>query len=263
MLNDPFTDKSEVRVTEKDLQKISPQMGSTERQRLANATKEHSFGTLRGELNERAILDRQYEQIAKRVNAELGPFTYDLFGKMQPLVYAAALQLVKESRDSQGNFQSKADASTGSDFVVEPVLPQSFGGSESDYVFATGTTGEFDIAPGFGGSATTNSYTTPAEEQAMVLFGAELSTNPRVLQSIGVGVDDGQGGRLPELIAKSMSGSTQQHVETVNGYYVSDNQDVKITGLATENATVEWPLLGVNIVNAENAVSHSQLESTF
>lgn len=263
LLDDPFVDKSYIEVTEEELQAVSPQMGSTEQQRLASVTHEHSFGTLRGEMNERAILDKQYLKIAERVNAELGPFTYPIFGRMQPLVYSAALQLVKESRDSQGNFQSKADATTGSDFILEPLMPQAFGGSESDYIFSTGTEGEFDLAPGFGGAATDSTYTTPSESQAMVIFGVELSTNPRVLQSVGVGVDDGQGGRLPEIVSKSLSGGTQQHVETVNGYYVSDNQEVKITGIATSDSTVEWPLLGVNIVNAENAISHSQLESSF
>lgn len=262
-LDNPFAQEAHIKVREEEIQQISPQMGSTLRQRLANATEKHSFGTLRGELNERAILDKQYQQIAQRVNAELGPFTFNIFNRMQPLVYSAALQLVKESRDSPGNFQSKADASTGSDFVIEPLLPQSFGGSASDYVFPSGTAGEFDIAPGFGGAATNDTYTTKSGEQAMVIFGAELSTNPRVLQSVGIGLDDGQGGRLPEIIGKAMSGSTQQAVETVNGYYVPDNQDVKITGIATESATVEFPLLGVNIVNAPNAVSHSSLENSF
>jgi hypothetical protein len=204
-----------------------------------------------------------YQQTAKRVSAELGPFVYDQFAQAQPIVYAAVLQLVKERRVGGGNIQSHTDANTSSDFVIEPVLPQSFGGSESDYIFNSGTEGEFDLAPGFGGPATNETYTTPAGEQSMVLFGVELSTNAEVLQSVAVGQNDGGGARMPEIVGKQLTGGSQQHVETANIYWVEDGSEAKVTGKATSDSTVEWPLLGVNIVNYDNAIRHSTLESAF
>ncbi|WP_440005300.1 hypothetical protein [Halomicrococcus sp. SG-WS-1] len=262
-LEDPYTKKSRIRVSEDDIQSLSPQMGSTKRQKLADATENNSFKILSGELNERALLDQMYNQMATRVSAELGPFVYDQFTQAQPIVYAAVLQLVKEKRDGGGNIQSHADANTSSDFVIEPILPQSFGGSPSDYEFTPSNTGEFDLAPGFGSAASNSTYSVPSDEQSMVLFGVETTKNPEVLQSVSIGQNDGVGGRMPEIVGKQLGSGSQHHVETSNVYWIEDGADVKVSGIATSTNAIEWPLLGVNIVNYDNAIRHGTLESSF
>lgn len=262
-VNDPTAQRTSIDLTEEEVRAVSPQMSDTKVNRLVQAASEFSFGRSEG-ISEQFILDKQYKQAATYIFNELGPVHLDAFVNAQEVVYAAALDLLKDRTSTTGTIKSVAHADTNDDFILRPLIPQSVGGSATDFTFATGTTGEFDIIPGFGGAASAGSYSVTNNQQTVLFFGVSESLNDTVLQSVAYSTDDGESGRLGEFIAKQMTGGTAQIAELENVYWGPDNEDIKVTGVATSDSTIEFPLIGVEVTDATRVSDeHSTLFSEF
>lgn len=233
---------------ESDIRNAAPAMPDTKVQDLVRAVDREQFDKQQG-VNELFMLNKEYMSVASHISAELGPFVMDSFDTAQPLVDAATLRLINEG-DRTGSFRGQ-NAAGGSQWDLEGINTNSFGASPGSRVYSTGATGNVDLVPGFGGAATNDTFSPDDDTQTLLIMGFYASTNPRVVEHVEVGVDDGEDRTAQEVYSHQQLGTLRaQDLPSVE--YVTDDDSLDINISATEDAETDFFPYGVDLNTAAN-----------
>lgn len=230
------------------MRKVAPSMPDTKVQSLIRAANNEQFDKQEG-VNEKFLLDKELASIASHISAQLGPFALDVYEQAQKVISAGVLRIINEG-DRTGSFRGQ-NARGGSQWDIQQLTAETFGGTTSDRTYSTGTTGTFDIAPNFGGASTQTTASLNAETQYVFILGFYSSMNPRIVEQAKVDVDDGEE-RTAFDVYGHMNLGTLQAFDTPSVEYVTDDDAYDIDGTAVQNAETDAFPFGVNIDTAAN-----------
>lgn len=246
IIENPFAGSAGIELDKTSIRESAPALPDTKLNDLVDAASRESFSMQEG-INERFLLQKEYMSIASNISAELGPYTLDQFTTAQPLIEAAALQLLNEGDDT-GSFRG-TNASGGSQYDMQGITPATFydgstvqGVSERPYTLTGGgTTGIVD------------GYQLDTNNQNVFILGYYQTTNPRSVSRVKVDVDDGET-RSPDEIYSHMSLGTLQAVDAPSIEYLDEGDTVSITAEAAGSSDVETDFypFGVDINTAAN-----------
>lgn len=245
ILEDPFQDVAEIEFEEPDIRAAAPSMPDTKIQDLLRASRNERFDKQKG-LNERFLLNKEYMSIASSMSAELGPFTLDIFDDSQMLTEAAVLRIINEG-DKTGSFRGQ-NAAGGSQWGLEGISTNTFNDLEaSDRVLTPDGTGPTDLFPRNGD----DTASLDEDTQSVLIMGWYSSTNPRAVEHVQVGIDDGET-RTAQEVYSHMQLGTLQSVDSPSVEYITDDDSYDIdVGVVEETETDFFPY-GVDINTAAN-----------
>jgi len=247
-VSDPFADFLEIDLSDSAIRQAAPSMPDTKVQDLLRAVRNERFDKQKG-LNERFMLTKEYMSVASNISAELGPFTLDKFESSQGLVEAAVLRIINEG-DRTGSFRGQ-NAAGGSQWDMEGINTNTFNGSASDRVYQTGTSGAVDLFPNFGGAADQTTGSLDEDTQVVLIMGWYSSTNPRAVEHVQVGLDDGERRTAQEVYSHKQLG-TLQALDSPSVEYITDDDAYDIDISATEDTTTDFFPFGIDINSAAN-----------
>ena len=244
IIDNPFSDFEEISIEDVDIRTGAPSMPDTKVQDLLRAARNERFDKQKG-LNERFMLNKEYMSVASNISAELGPFSLDAFEESQSITEAAVLRIINEG-DRTGSFRGQ-NASGGSQWDMEGINTNTWTGlSPGDRVFQTGGSGNTDLFPRGAGTASPDEDT-----QVILLMGWYTSTNPRAVEHVHVGLDDGERRTAQEIYSHNQLG-TLQAVESPSVEYITDDDEYDINISATEDVATDIFPFGVDINTAAN-----------
>lgn len=241
IIDDPFSEVEEISIGDSDIRAAAPSMPDTKVQDLLRAARNERFDKQKG-LNERFMLNKEYMSVASNISAELGPFTLDTFDSSQMLTEAAVLRIINEG-DRTGSFRGQ-NASGGSQWDLEGLNTNSFNLNPGDRVFQTGGSGTVDLFPRTSGTGSPDEDT-----QVMLIMGYYTSTNPRAVEHVHVGLDDGERRTAQEVYSHNQLG-TLQAVDSPSVEYITDDDEYDINISATEDVSTDFFPVGIDINSA-------------
>lgn len=242
-VDNPFEDYIEIDIEDQEIRQAAPSMPDTKVQDLLRAARNERFDKQKG-LNERFLLNKEYMSVASQISAELGPFTLDTYETAQSLIEAGVLRIINEG-DRTGSFRGQ-NASGGSQWDMEGINTNTFDLDPDDRVFNTGDTGEVDLFPRDGSTGSLNEDT-----QVVFIMGWYQSTNPRVVEHVHIGLDDGER-RTAQEVYSHMQLGTLQALESPSVEYITDDDAYDINISATEDSSTDFFPYGVDIDTAAN-----------
>lgn len=250
IIDNPFADHVEIDLEESEIRQSGSSMPDTKVQDLLRAVRNERFDKQKG-LNERFMLNKEYLSVASNISAELGPFTLDRFEDAQGLVEAGVLRIINEG-DRTGSFRGQ-NAAGGSQWDMEGLNTNTFNLDHGDRVFATGGDGAVDLFPRDGEGAGADGDTDRLDEDTQVVFimGWYSSTNPRAVEHVQVGLDDGERRTAQEVYSHQQLG-TLQALDSPSVEYITDDDEYDIDIAATEDTTTDFFPIGVDINSAAN-----------
>lgn len=248
ILSDPFSDSARTDVDESMIRNAAPNMPDTKVQDLIRAANNEKWDKQEG-LNEKFLLDHSLMSIASNISAELGPFALDSYDNAQDVVSAGVLRVLNEG-DRTGSFRGE-NARGGSQWDIQQLTPASFSGTASDRVYSTGTTGNFDIIPNFGGGATSDTETLDTDTQAVFILGYHSTVNPRVVDQVQLGIDDGETRTAHDVFGHNALG-TLQAFDSPSLEYITDDDTFDLNGSAVSDSNTDFFPFGVNLNTAAN-----------
>lgn len=255
VLSDPFADTFTTDVDEAQIRDVAPNMPDTKVQDLLRAAGNERWSKQQG-LNEKFMFDKEYMNLASNISAELGPFTLDTFEQAQNLVSAGVLRIINEG-DRTGSFRGE-NASGGSQWDLEGINSQTFGGAHGDRVYKTDEAdadGVLDLAPGVVGEPDEGEGRDGVgylddDTQVVFVLGHYASTNPRALEHVQYGIDDGEDRTAQEVYSHQQLGSLQAH-ESPSAEYITDDDAYDINAsVAQEGVETDFFPFGVDINTA-------------
>ncbi len=241
ILENPFEDYVEIDLEEIEIRSAGPSMPDTKVQDLLRAVRNERFDKQKG-LNERFMLNKEYMSVASSISAELGPFTLDTFEEAQMLVEAGVLRIINEG-DRTGSFRGQ-NAAGGSQWDMEGLSTNTFDLEPGDRVFETGGAGDVDLFPREDGTGQLDEDT-----QVVFIMGWYSSTNPRAVEHVQMGIDDGER-RTAQEVYSNMQLGTLQAVDSPSVEYITDDDQYDIDISATEDVSTDFFPYGVDINTA-------------
>lgn len=272
VLDDPFSDRAEISITDTDIRGAAPSMPDTKVQDLLRAAGNEQFDKQEG-LNEKFLLDKQLSYVASNISAELGPFALDSYASAQDIIEAGVLRVLNEG-DRTGSFRGQ-NARGGSQWDIQQLTVDSLNDTSNqdnpaDFrSYNTGSAGAFNIAPSIAnddgadvrnpgddgaenvGSQGDGTHQLDEDTQAVFILGMYQSTNPRVTEQAIIDVDDGED-RTPFDIYSHQNLGTLQAQETPSVEYITDDDTFDINGTATQAAETDLFPFGVDFNTAAN-----------
>jgi hypothetical protein len=262
ILEDPFADTASLSIDEKTIRNRSPSMPDTKVQDLQRAADQERWDKQEG-VNEQFLFDKEYEQIATQISAELGPFALDVYDMAKPLVSAATLRIINEG-DRTGSFRGE-NARGGSQWDIQQLTVDSLNPAVDDpaqYRSYDTVQGDFNIAPALApdgteerdpgndsstgvGSEEDGTHALDNETQFAFVFGLFTSTNPRVVEQAKIDVDDGESRTSFDIYGHTNLG-TLQTVTTPSVEYITDDDTFDINGSATQATTTDFYPFGID-----------------
>ncbi len=246
IIDNPFEDVAEIELEDIDVREAAPSMPDTKVQDLLRAVRNERFDKQKG-LNERFLLNKEYFSIASNISAELGPFTLDTFEDAQMLVEAGVLRIINEG-DRTGSFRGQ-NAAGGSQWDMEGLNTNTFDGEPGDRVYETEGAGTTDLIPGAIGEGENGTMYLDEDTQVVFIMGWYSSTNPRAVEHVQIGVDDGERRTAQEVYSHNQL-STLQAFESPSIEYITDDDAFDINISATEDTTTDFFPYGVDINTA-------------
>lgn len=225
-------------------------MPDTKVQDLIRAANNEQFDKQEG-INEKYLLDKKLTSIASTLSAELGPFALDAYESAQGVISAAVLRTLNEG-DRTGSFRG-TNARGGSQWDIQQLSPQSFdsgtftGGAAPSRVYSTGGSGQFEIVP----DTDSETYTPSDNTQSMIFLGYFSTTNPRVVDQVQLGIDDGES-RTPQDVYVRSNLGTLQAFNAGSVEYITDDDAIDLNGQASQDADTDLFPFGINIDTAAN-----------
>lgn len=250
-LSDPFASEANTSIDEKYLKNEAPSLPDTKVQDLIGATSEYKWNKQEG-VNEKFLFDKRVIQIASTISSQLGPFALNDYAQSQRILEAATLKLTNEGNRT-GSFRG-VNAEGSSQWNIQQVTPASFSGSASDRVYSTGTQGNFDIIPGFGGTAGTNTESLNSDTQYAIFLGYSASTNPRAIDQVQLGVDDGSNRGAQDVYVHENLG-TLQAFNNGSTEFLTYDDNFDLNGTAVQNTNTDFFPYGINLDTAANLPS--------
>lgn len=258
ILEDPFSDSAVLDVSESAIRHAAPSMPDTKVQDLLRAAGREQWDKQQG-VNEQFLFGQEYLSTASHMSAELGPFTMEPFEALQPVAEAATLRLINEG-DRTGSFRGQ-NAAGGSQWDIEGLNTNTFGGDASDRVYQTGKSGDVDLIPGVAtgdGAEITDSeldsYNPDEDTQAILIMGYYASTNPRAVEHVHLGIDDGERRTAHEAYSHQTLGSLRAF-ESPSVEYVTDDDELDINISATSDTSSDFFPYGIELNTAANLKS--------
>jgi hypothetical protein len=267
IFGDPFAAEANTSLDEGTIRDAASSMPDTKVQDLIRAVESESWSKQEG-VNEKFLFDKELVSIGSYVSAELGPFALDTYAAAQPLVSAGVLRIINEG-DRTGSFRGE-NARGGSQWDITQLSVNALNPDEVDpaqYRVYDTVVGDFNIAPALDGSGTEErdpandassnvgsegdgTHNLDEDTQAVFILGFYSSTNPRTVEQVKVGVDDGES-RTPFDVYSHQNIGTLQVQESPSVEYITDDDTFDINGTATEAATTDLYPFGVNINTAQ------------
>lgn len=246
ILGDPFASQAQTALDETSIRDVAPSMPDTKVQDLIRASNNEQWDKQEG-INEKYLLDKKLTSLASTLSAELGPFALDSYEGAQSVISASVLRVLNEG-DRTGSFRG-SNARGGSQWDIQQLTPQSFSGTAADRVYQTGTSGNFDIIPNHGGDATDDTETLDTDTQTVLILGYYANTNPRAVDQVQLGIDDGES-RTPEDVYARQNLGTLQAYNSGSVEYITDDDEFDLNGSATSDTETDLYPFGVDVNTA-------------
>ena len=248
ILENPFSDSAVSDIGESAIRHAAPSMPDTKVQDLLRAAGREQWDKQQG-VNEKFMFAKEYLSVASQMSAELGPFVMEPFSDLQPLAEAATLRLINEG-DRTGSFRGQ-NAAGGSQWDIEGLNTNTFGGSPDQRVYQTGGSGEVDLVPGAIGDSDDDTFSPEDDTQAILIMGFYSSTNPRAVEHVQIGIDDGERRTAQEVYSHQSLG-TLRALESPSVEYVTDDDDLDINISATDDVSTDFFPYGIDLNTAAN-----------
>lgn len=242
ILDNPFADSATIDISESDIRHAAPSIPDTKVQDLLRAVGREQFDKQKG-LNERFLLGQEYNNVASHMSAELGPYVMEPFDATQMVVEAGALRLLNEG-DRTGSFRGQ-NAAGGSQWDIEGINTNTFNGTPDQRVYQTGETGEVDLIPGAVGEEGADTFEPDTDTQNVFIMGFYSSTNPRAIEHVQLGVDDGERRTAQEVYSHQVLGTLRAQ-ESPSIEYVTDDDQLDINVSATSDVETDFFPYGVD-----------------
>ncbi len=245
IIENPFSDSAVSDVSESEIRHAAPSMPDTKAQDLLRAAGREQWDKQQG-VNEKFMFAKEYLSVASHMSAELGPFTMEPFSDLQPIAEAATLRLINEG-DRTGSFRGQ-NAAGGSQWDIEGINTNTFGGTPDERVYQTGGSGTVDLVPDKVGEGE-GTYTPDEDTQAVLIMGFYSSTNPRAIEHVQMGIDDGERRTAQEVYSHQSLG-TLRAFESPSIEYVTDDDELDINISATDDVSTDFFPYGIDLNTA-------------
>lgn len=247
ILENPFADSAVSDISEDEIRHAAPSMPDTKVQDLLRAAGQEQWDKQQG-VNEKFSFAKEYLSVASNMSAELGPFVMEPFSTLQPLTEAATLRLINEG-DRTGSFRGQ-NAAGGSQWDIEGINTNTFNGTPDQRVYQTGGSGNIDLIPEKVGEGT-GTFTPDEDTQTVLIMGFYSSTNPRAVEHVQIGIDDGERRTAQEVYSHQTLG-TLRALESPSVEYVTDDDALDINISATEDVSTDFFPYGIDLNTAAN-----------
>jgi len=254
ILSDPFAGRADTTLDESTIRDVAPSLPDTKVQSLLRAVENNSWDKQEG-INERYLLDKRLANMASTLSAELGVFALDAYSDAQSIISAAVLRTINDGNIT-GSFRG-TNARGGSQWDIQQLSPQSFqsgtfsgAGSAPTRIQSTGVAGgDFDVIPYQSGTTGDGTYSPADDTQSFLTLGYFSTTNPRAIDQLQVGIDDGETRTPDDVYVRSNLGTLQAYYSG-SVEYVEDDDEYDLNARATQDVDTDFFPFGVNIDTA-------------
>lgn len=224
-------------------------------EKLVKAADKFAFGLVEGKYNEYCLFRRQYEQICQVALRESGLTAFELYKTYKPIVEAAVLKLLTETATEEVFYGNRATVNSDMfimrqiqtdtfKFHTAPATPRTF--TITDISATAGY--PFHVVPRADVGSDSNTYTTVANEQMILIFYYQSDLGPRVLESISEYINDSLKWRTPFDIYSQLQRGNMGIAQRPGCLIVESNRNLDINAWCLETGDTDILPQGVEIV---------------
>jgi len=237
---------------------LCPDTADTLVEKLVTAADKYAFGLVEGKYNEYCLFRREYERICQVALRESGYTAFELYRTYKPIVEAAVLKLLTEVTEDTF-YGSRATASSDR-FFIRQICMDTFGLATTPVQSRTFTitttsvaTGNpFHVIPRVDVSADTTFYTTPANEQMLLIMYYQSDLGPRVLENISEYINDNLTWRVPFDVYSQLQRGNMGIVQRPGCLIVESNRKLDINAWCLETGDTDIMPQGIEICKRKN-----------